>query len=107
MEPVVVIVPPVRGAVAVMEVILPFAGLNGPTVLPFMVAKTPAVVVHRSPLTGVIGAAPWGKFNPAVVVVDTTVISFPVRVPPERLSLLLNVVQFAELKNPGIAPLAF
>jgi hypothetical protein len=107
MDPEDVMVPPVKGAVAVIEVTLPIPVLNGPTVVPLILAKIPAVVVHRSPLTGVVGAAPWGKLIPAAVVVDNTVTSFPVRVPPVRLSLLLNVVQFAELRNPGTDPVAF
>ena len=85
-EPVVVIVPPVKGAVAVIEVTVPFPVPvpNGPMVPPFILAKTPVVVDHKSPFTGVVGAAPGGKFNPAVVVEEATVFSFPVNVPPAR-----------------------
>jgi hypothetical protein len=49
-------------------------------VVPLILEKIPAEVVHRSPLTGVVGAAPWGRFNPAVVVVDAIVFSFPAEV---------------------------
>jgi hypothetical protein len=60
MDPVVVMVPPVRGAVAIMEVTLPFPipVPNGPTVPPLILAKIPVVVDHRSPLTGAVGATP-------------------------------------------------
>ena len=85
-EPVVVIVPPVKGAVAVIEVTVPFPVPlpNGPMVLPFILAKTPVVVVHRSPLTGAVGATPWGKVSPAFVVEEAAVVSSPVMVPPAR-----------------------
>ena len=80
----VVMVPPVKGAVAVTEVTVPFPVPlpNGPMVLPFILAKTPVVVVHKSPLTGAVGATPWGKVSPAFVVEDANVFSFPVIVPP-------------------------
>jgi hypothetical protein len=50
-EPVVVTVPPAP---------------NGPTVLPLILANSPKVVVHKSPLTGEVGADPWGMFNEAL-----------------------------------------
>ena len=59
-EPVVVMVPPVNGVVAVTEVTVPFPVPlpNGPIVLPFILAKIPMVVDHKSPFTGVDGATP-------------------------------------------------
>ena len=85
-EPVVVMVPPVKGAVAVTEVTLPFPVPvpNGPTVPPFILAKTPVVVDHKSPLTGAVGATPWGKVSPAVAIEEASEFSFPVSVPPAR-----------------------
>ena len=86
MEPDVVIVPPVKGDVAVMDVTLPFPFPvpKGPTVFPFILAKTPVVVVHKSPFAGVVGSAPGGNVNPAAVVEEASVFSFPVIVPPAR-----------------------
>jgi len=86
MVPVVVIVPPVRGEVAVMEVTvpLPVPVPNGPTVPPLILAKIPVVVDHKSPLTGAVGATPGGSDKPAVVVEDAMVFRSPVIVPPAR-----------------------
>ena len=106
-DPVVVIVPPVRGEVAVMDVTLPFPVPNGPTVKLLILAKTPVVVAQRSPFTGVVGAAPAPRFSPAVVVVEATVFSFPVIVPPDRDSFPLKVVQSPELRYPFVVPLAW
>jgi acetamidase/formamidase len=84
MVPVVVMVPPVRGALAVMEVMLPLPVPNGPNVDPLIWAKKPEVVVQISPFAGVVGAAPCGRLRPAVVVLEANVFTFPVRVPPAR-----------------------
>ena len=84
MLPEVVMVPPVSGALAVMEVILPLPVPKGPIELPLMRAKRPVVVVQTSPFVGVVGAAPCGRVRPAVVVLEANVFTFPVRVPPAR-----------------------
>lgn len=51
---------------------------RGPTVAPAMRTNNPDAVVHRSPLTGAVGAAPCGRFSPAVPVADATVVNSPV-----------------------------
>src|ERR671912_665059 len=42
---------------------------NGPMVAPLMRAYRPPVVVHRSPLTGEVGAVPCGRVIEAAAVV--------------------------------------
>jgi hypothetical protein len=83
-DPLVVIVPPVSGEVAVMDVTLPFPVPNGPTVELLIIAYTPAEVAQRSPFTGVVGAVPAPRFRPAAVAVEALVFSFPVIVPPDN-----------------------
>jgi hypothetical protein len=53
-------------------------------VVPFWRMNRPEVVVQMSPLTGVVGATPCGRFRPAVVVVGATVVTKPVKVLPAR-----------------------
>ena len=57
------------------EVTLPPAP-RGPIVEPLICAKAPAVVVHISPLTGLVGAVPGVTLNPAPFKDDGDVISF-------------------------------
>ena len=81
-----------RVCVALEKVIAPdtvwvLAKLMYCWVPPLMRANRPEVVVHRSPLTGVVGAAPWAMFRPAVEVVEATVPTRPVNVAPDRFAL--------------------
>jgi hypothetical protein len=46
-------------------------------VTPFWRMNRPEVVVQMSPLTGVVGAAPWAMLKPALAVVEAMVLTLP------------------------------
>jgi hypothetical protein len=75
----------------------PVALSRGPTVEPLMRAKAPLVVVHRSPLTGEVGAVPWGRFKLAAEVVDAVPLISPLTV---KTPALVKVI----CDDPGALP---
>src|SRR5205823_4055263 len=57
-------------------------------IAPLICQKAPAVVLHRSPLTGAVGAVPCGTLIPAPADAEAAISSLPVRVPPPSGSAL-------------------
>ncbi len=55
-----------------------FPTANGPTVLPLTLTYKPAVVVHMSPFTNVVGVAPCGRVMLAAPVTPAGAVIFPV-----------------------------
>lgn len=70
------------GAVSEIVTEAPPPAPKGPTVTPFILAYSPAVVVHISPFTGAVGAVPCGITKPARVVVEAEVVVFSVTTMP-------------------------
>jgi hypothetical protein len=62
-------------AAFVAFVMVPVESKSGPIVAPFTRPKNPVVVDQKSPLTGLVGAAPWGKFRPAEPVAEAAVVN--------------------------------
>ena len=62
--------------------VLLFASVGMVCVIPLSRTNKLEAVVHRSPLTGDVGAVPCGRLSPAPPVAEATVFSLPVSVPP-------------------------
>jgi hypothetical protein len=80
------------------------AAASGPTVAPATRTKRPELVVQRSPLLGLVGAAPCGRLIPAPAAADPCVCSSALTVRVAEKLLAPDQV-LAPLSNGTFAPL--